>query len=758
MAYPVEESQFVPVNGTFDVPFRPAAAGLVTVILVASGSLPARGGNGGGNNGSGSGTTPTSSPALGAAAPDASVPSPFTVAVQLDVVKPGATTPAAEPVSAVANVYGPDVSNQVVLHLDVMATESDLGSDWRARVTNPPQGLIPHYPLAPTQCDLTVRYQVQPGNLGKIDHIVVAMMENRSFDHMLGYLSLKPPYGPGRTDVDGLTGAEYNLDSAAPPNKCTVKPRVAPNPQASDTMFLTDPGHGWSDVQQQLGADSRDPALTSNAGFVVNFAQQIAIDVQNLPPGGGSVDLTAQIPALGTHGVVFRPGLPGTISVVATPANPPNHSSSGLLGSIALRMPGASGDLVSVPTPIGQTRLGLSYDATQAQLNPPGNWVCIISNGTDQSLSFTINLSYVAEAHDTSDAEQPDAVMSYYSAAQLPVYDFLARNFAICDRWYASIPTDTWPNRLYALTGGSDGLLETPSDYAVEQGPPGYLLTAIFEILQGAQVDWNVFFSDLPFALIFTRLAQDVTYTARMRTIDDLAARAATGKLPSFCWVDPNFQDVPDDPDNASDDHPPGDVSHGQAFISRVYNALASGPAWGKTLLIITYDEHGGFYDHVLPPTDLYLQTKLEAAAAAPEPDAPAPIPAVPRLPGQPAQTGRGDGPPDDNPFLHRYGLRVPAIVVSPWTTPQSCSHEVFDHTSILSTVLHRFCQDADGTVPSMSARANAARHVGDTLAASSPALTPPSAPTVTPAGSTPEVTVTSGTFADVLRQSLFGF
>src|SRR6185437_1617321 len=98
--------------------------------------------------------------------------------------------------------------------------------------------------------------------------------------------------------------------------------------------------------------------------------------------------------------------------------------------------------------------------------------------------------------------ERPAGVMGYYNAAQLPVYDLFAKHFAVCDQWYASLPTDTWPNRLYAMTGGSGGMTDTPSTTDVEHNPPGYGFKTIFEVLQEQHVEWNIFFSDLPFALV----------------------------------------------------------------------------------------------------------------------------------------------------------------------------------------------------------------------------------------------------------------
>jgi phospholipase C len=130
---------------------------------------------------------------------------------------------------------------------------------------------------------------------------------------------------------------------------------------------------------------------------------------------------------------------------------------------------------------------------------------------------------------------------------------------------------------------------------------------------------------------------------------------AARGTLPSVSWIDPNFSNFNPIGFQPNDDHAPADIKDGQELVLAVYHALAAGPQWHKTMLIIFYDEHGGFYDHVPPP-----------AAA------------------------------DDNPRMFgRYGVRVPALVVSPWVEPGSVSATVFDHTSIIKTILLRFAPEA---------------------------------------------------------------
>jgi phospholipase C len=159
--------------------------------------------------------------------------------------------------------------------------------------------------------------------------------------------------------------------------------------------------------------------------------------------------------------------------------------------------------------------------------------------------------------------------------------------------------------------------------------------------------------------------------------LDDVAA----GKLPAVSWIDPHFKDLRVLGPDSNDDHPPSDVIAGQDLILTIYHALSSNSAtWPKTLLIITYDEHGGFYDHVGPP------------------------PAT-----------------DDHPDFRRLGVRVPALLISPLVAPGSTSSTLlgpdfhFDHTSIIKTIFTRFCQ-RDGQIPSLTARVAAANHLGNLL------------------------------------------
>jgi phospholipase C len=359
-------------------------------------------------------------------------------------------------------------------------------------------------------------------NLAKVDHIVVLMLENRSFDQMLGYLSLES----GRADVDGLAAGMANEHAGQTHPVFHLAGAAA-----------SDPDHDGAAVDRQINDGRMD-------GFAASYAEVLA--------RGGVLPV------------------------------------------------------------------------------------------------------------------DPSPVMGYHNAADLPTYDHLAAEFAICDRWHSSVPGATWPNRLYALAGRADG---TRDD---KPGPPIYDKHSFVRHLDAAGVPWR-WYSYAPGTL---RCADDVylvghhdhfafVEAVKLRWDAMLAEEvvvdtgsssfledAVTGNLPAVSWIDPNFYDLNLVGSPSNDDHPPSDVFEGQELVFRVYNALATGPKWDRTLLIVVYDEHGGFYDHVPPPA----------------------------------------APDDDEAEFGRYGVRVPALIASPWIPRGHVSHTLFDHTSIIRTIMQRFC------------------------------------------------------------------
>jgi phospholipase C len=153
--------------------------------------------------------------------------------------------------------------------------------------------------------------------------------------------------------------------------------------------------------------------------------------------------------------------------------------------------------------------------------------------------------------------------------------------------------------------------------------------------------------------------------------MDDFYNQASAGTLPSVCWIDPIFIDLTT-ASAANDDHPPGDVRHGQELVLKIYHALTRGPQWGKMMFVIVYDEHGGLYDHV-PPIAVE----------------------------------------DNDPNFRITGVRVPALVASPWVSRAHTEHTAFDHASLIKTILLRFCRRSDGSIPDMGKRVTTANHLG---------------------------------------------
>lgn len=241
------------------------------------------------------------------------------------------------------------------------------------------------------------------------------------------------------------------------------------------------------------------------------------------------------------------------------------------------------------------------------------------------------------------------AILGYLTADEVPVYDFLARNYCVCDKWFCSVPGATWPNRLFAVAGTAGGetdILETALE-TVTGGTP-----TVFRHLDRLEVSWRWYSSDPSLLRVFDpwyRLDDDRN---RFAFFDEMTERqhgnfltdARDGTLPQVSWVDPNFFKLPrllDGSMPSNDDHPPHDVALGQKFINIVYEALRTGRNWERTMLIVTYDEHGGFYDHAKVPAP--------------------------------------------------FGPRVPALVISPLVEPGRPCHIELEHTSIIKTILTKF-------------------------------------------------------------------
>lgn len=394
---------------------------------------------------------------------------------------------------------------------------------------------------------------------GPIKTIVVLVMENRSFDHMLGWQMQEHP------EIDGVTGKEFNhikiIDNSNNninnSNENKIKGNDSNN-QNMDTLYFSkdakyvvgDPDHSFQAIRQQI------------------FGVVYPHDDQNAPITLGTKPL-------------------------------------------------------------------MSGFAQQAEATLPG-------------------LS--------------KAVMSGFPPKALPVYTSLLNEFAVFDKWFAPVPASTQPNRQYVHSATSHGLMSNVRSELLKGLPQ----RTIFDNLYEEGLSFGIYFQSLPSTIIYRRLRQ-LKYINKFHLYNPAFKKhAKEGTLPNYVVLEPRYfnHEIPP----ANDDHPPHDVSRGQALVKEVYETLRASPQWEETLLIITYDEHGGFFDHV-----------------------PTPISNVPS--------------PDDivgpAPYFFKFdrlGVRVPTFMVSPWIDKKTIIHtpngptasSQFEHSSIPATVKKLFNLKSD--------------------------------------------------------------
>ncbi len=194
---------------------------------------------------------------------------------------------------------------------------------------------------------------------------------------------------------------------------------------------------------------------------------------------------------------------------------------------------------------------------------------------------------------------QRDEVMGYYPLGTLPALHFLARHFTVCDRWFSSVPGPTWADRFFVHTGTCRGIARMP-DYTWDyHGYALYDQRTIYDELTDHQVKWRIYFHDIPQTLALSHQWQSEN-AANYSHIENFEADVAgpATEFPAYVFIEPQYNG-----EDANDDHPPYDIMRGQALVARVYNAIrGKEELWRSTLLIVVYDEHGGYYDHVEPP------------------------------------------------------------------------------------------------------------------------------------------------------------
>jgi phospholipase C len=298
------------------------------------------------------------------------------------------------------------------------------------------------------------------------------------------------------------------------------------------------------------------------------------------------------------------------------------------------------------PGPDGRLVKGYHLESTRVRIRPHHEHDAVVAqiNGgkMDGFLQGYGSNSHIAE------------IMGFYDQRDLLAYDSLARRYSVCDRWFASFAGPTWPNRFFALCGTSTGITHNLEWIDHE---------TFFDLLPVGS--WRYYSHDVAFLRAVERYKGHVG--APIAKISSFYRSCLDGTLPQVSWIDPNFTVVDVDAllNWANDDHPPADVARGQNLVTRIYNHLVASKSWSQTLFVVVYDEHGGFYDHVEPP----------------------PSPA-------------GEASPFD-----RLGVRVPALLVSPWAPRGVRFHGVLDHSAIARTALELF---APTRVDDLSSRVSA--------------------------------------------------
>lgn len=287
--------------------------------------------------------------------------------------------------------------------------------------------------------------------------------------------------------------------------------------------------------------------------------------------------------------------------------------------------------------------------------DPPHEWTDIARQmGTpDASGVFPMNgfvANYAtAKEHPPISHQPPPPVMGYFTGERLPVTDRLATSFAVCDHWFSSLPAGTQANRLMSMAGYS---LIAHNTFPL----PNHKL--VYDWLDDRRVNWRVYHEGLPFFAMMPNQIPRILTSGRFRPLEKLwedVNSESPEEFPEVIFVEPWYTDGP----HASvsrDDHAPSSIVGGQQFLNEVYRSIRANPNWGSTVMIVNYDEHGGFFDHVSPP-----------AVVTPASDT------------------------HTNPGFSCLGVRVPAMVISPFVTPGRIYSECLDHTSVLKFIGQKF-------------------------------------------------------------------
>ncbi|HEX8976868.1 MAG TPA: alkaline phosphatase family protein [Solirubrobacteraceae bacterium] len=388
-----------------------------------------------------------------------------------------------------------------------------------------------------------------------------------------------------------------------------------------------------------------------------------------------------------------------------------NHSFDNLLGALSLTRPEVDGLSFDNTGTAGNWNPGVNHMPAQVHAFPLPN----TAQATNITQSWRATHQQVNGGAMDGFVRSCGALepMGYYTRAVLPFAYALADAFTLANRWFASAPAPTYPNRRFMMAGTAFGGTVTDVSTLLDAPPPH---GTIFDVLSSHRINWCDYFTDVPMTAVIPSIV--VKHADHHAPIAKFFHDCQAGMLPAVSFVDPGIGVSEIGSQLASLPFPvkeilsvlgasfagagtgeteedPQDMFFGEAFAHRVITAVLQSPRWNRTLVIYTYDEHGGYYDHVPPPRVT-------------PPD------------NIPPQLAPGDPPG----AYDVYGPRVPAIVISPCAKPGGVSNKIYDHTSILATIEHKW------NLPALTVRDANANTIMDFLDPGNPALiNPPSLP-----------------------------
>jgi phospholipase C len=386
-----------------------------------------------------------------------------------------------------------------------------------------------------------------------------------------------------------------------------------------------------------------------------------------------------------------------------------NHSFDNLLGALPLTHAGVDGltfDSAGSPTNTNPTSGGTAISSFALQNTEQKTFITQNWKAAHEQINGGAMDGFVRAAGDKNEP------MGYYTPEALPFAYSLASTFTVANRWFCSVAAPTYPNRRFLLAATAFGATATDVPASLVAPPPPH--GTIFDQLSHHNISWGTYFTDIPMAAVIP--SSILKHLGHHHLISKFFHDCEAGSLPAVSFVDaplgklrsiaaslPSIVtdalkvlgvDVDQLPQGGTEEDPQ-DMNVGEAWAHEVVEAVLRSPAWPRTLLIYLYDEHGGYYDHVPPPT------------------APVPDDIPPKVPE--------GGPPGD---YGTYGPRVPAVVVSPYSRPGGSSSVVCDHTSVLATI------ESKWNLPALTNRDANAATVMDFLNLSTPSLLqPPSLP-----------------------------